>query len=377
MKYMGSKRWMLQNGLGSVLTTQALKAERFVDLFAGSGVVAHFVAQKREIPVLAFDMQQFSSVLSRAIIGRKRAVAGETIWKAWKSKAEKIVQASRVTMPNKLTQKTIKKCRAWSNKQLSLPVTKAYGGHYFSPKQSVWIDALRQTLPNKEPERTVALAALIHAASKCAAAPGHTAQPFQPTRTAKKFLIDAWKKDIVERTRKSLLALSGKYAKRVGRASIGDANKVAKRLKEGDLAFIDPPYSGVHYSRFYHVLETIARGDCGDVSGIGRYPDPSRRPRSKYSIGSKSEEALEELLRTISSRGARAVVTFPSTECSNGLSGNFVLRTAEKYFSVNKKTVTSNFSTLGGPATPSKTGNKRTARSRTKELILVLEPKES
>jgi adenine-specific DNA methylase len=223
----------------------------------------------------------------------------------------------------------------------------------------------------------VALAALIHAASKCAAAPGHTAQPFQPTRTAKKFLVDAWKKDIAKRTHKSLLALSGKYAKRVGRAAVGDANKVAKRLKEGDLAFIDPPYSGVHYSRFYHVLETIARGNCGDVSGVGRYPDPSRRPRSQYSVGSESEEAFEELLRTISSRGARAVVTFPSNECSNGLSGDFVLRTARKYFSVKKKTVASNFSTLGGTAKPSKAGKERAARRSTQELILVLGPKES
>ena len=50
------------------------------------------------------------------------------------------------------------------------------------PSEADAIDAFRASLPRSEPSRTIALAALIRAASKCAAAPGHTAQPFQPTR---------------------------------------------------------------------------------------------------------------------------------------------------------------------------------------------------
>ena len=55
MKYMGSKRAMLQNGLGDLLDREAAGAHRFVDLFAGSGSVAIHIARKFPIPVLAFD----------------------------------------------------------------------------------------------------------------------------------------------------------------------------------------------------------------------------------------------------------------------------------------------------------------------------------
>ena len=188
------------------------------------------------------------------------------------------------TPSQKITQLIVKNCRAWCERQNDLPITKAYGGHYYSPRQAVWIDALRATLPESDSTRTVALASHIQAASQCAAAPGHTAQPFQPTRTAKPYLIDAWRKDIVHITKNAFASLANRVAKRKGIAKVGNANIVADDLEEGDLVFIDPPYSGVHYSRFYHVLETIAHGGCGKVTGVGRYPDVEFRPRSNYSI---------------------------------------------------------------------------------------------
>lgn len=376
MKYMGSKRWMLQNGLGSVLNLEAARAKRFVDLFAGSGAVACYVAQKLEIPVLAFDLQQFSAVLTGAVINRTETLSASTIWEPWLQRAKSIFDIYSPPIQPKFTKKSVEVYRDWSAKQINLQVTKAYGGHYFSPVQAVWIDALRMTLPKKEPNRTVALASLIQAASQCAAAPGHTAQPFQPSRTAKKFLKGAWAMDVVGRTKKVLSLLSQQCAKNVGRTKVEGANTAAKSLRVGDLAFIDPPYSGVHYSRFYHVLETIAQGACGQVSGVGRYPDVKFRPRSKYSVSTESAEALDELLKTVAAKGATAVFTFPAHECSNGLSGELVRKAARRYFKTREKIVKSKFSTLGGNGLPLKTGKKgRAARRKAKELILVLKPK--
>jgi len=258
-------------------------------------------------------------------------------------------------------------------------VTRSYGGHYFSPSQSLWIDGLLATVPRTEPARTLARAALVQAASQCAAAPGHTAQPFQPTRTARRFLADAWQRDVIEATKSAFFALSSARAKTKGRAEVKDANDAAKTLRRGDLVFIDPPYSGVHYSRFYHVLETIARGDCGKVSGVGRYPVSEERPWSRYSVTSEASTALDELLKTISGRGAKAILTFPDHKCSNGLSGRSVRRIARKHFRITTERVKSLFSTMGG------TGNKghkrkqakRGARHIAKELMLVLKPKQA
>lgn len=374
MKYMGSKRSMLLNGLGTVLAKELSDSKRFIDLFTGSGAVAWFVATKYQIEVRAFDLQNYGIALANAVIGRTEVLDGESIWISWEKAAKKLIPASNLPTHQKLTQARVKELRKWCASQEGWTVTKAYGGHYFSPTQAVWFDALGSTLPKNPTKRAVALAALIESASKCAAAPGHTAQPFQPTRSAKPFLQEAWDRDVLPYTKNALLAITALCAKKTGTSEVKDANDAAKNLKKGDLVFIDPPYSGVHYSRFYHVLETIARGNCGEVSGVGRYPAPEKRPRSKYSVGTESVDALDNLLSTLASRETRVILTFPDHECSNGLSGDKVKQIANKYFSVSEKIIRSRFSTLGGNGSGGAGTKGRAARRNADELILVLKP---
>ena len=151
----------------------------------------------------------------------------------------------------------------------------------------------------------------------------------------------SWDLDVLEKIRQAYAELAGQCALQLGLAQVADANAAATALHDGDLVFIDPPYSGVHYSRFYHVLESIAQGTCGAVSGVGRYPSQEFRPRSKYSVGSESVGVLDELLGTVASRGARGILTFPDHECSNGLSGETVRELAKRYFRVREKSVAS------------------------------------
>jgi hypothetical protein len=219
----------------------------------------------------------------------------------------------------------------------------------------------------------VAVAALVHVGSRCAASPGHTAQPFQPSRSANRYISEAWTKDVPILTEEFFIALSKVFARRVGVATTSDANAAAEDLRSSDLVFVDPPYSDVQYSRFYHVFESIATGSPGDVTGSGRNPAPQNRPHSRYSIRTGAETAFSELLAKIALRGARCIVTFPAHECSNGLSGETVRRLARDYFRVAEKLVQSRFSTLGGVNIG--VGNGRAARHSAEELILVLSPK--
>lgn len=375
MKYMGSKRTMLQNGLGELLAQELKNAPRFVDLFAGSGSVAIHVAQGWPIPVLAFDLQSYSEVLTAAVVQRQTRLLWQPIWDKWLQRADGRYKVYQIPIISKITPASVASIRKWCDQQSELPITKAYGGHYFSAQQAVWIDSLRATLPPQKPAKTVALAALIQAASQCAAAPGHTAQPFQPTNTAKRFIEEAWNRDIVEKTKSVFRTLADQFAQQIGQAQVADANQAAQQLQKGDLVFIDPPYSGVHYSRFYHVLETIAQGSCGEVTGVGRYPARELRPYSKYSVSSEAAQTLDDLLKNIASHQATAIVTFPDHDCSNGLSGRSVHETASKYFLVSQQKVASKFSTLGG--TGDDRGNEagRSARKQAQELILVLRPK--
>jgi adenine-specific DNA-methyltransferase len=376
VKYMGSKRSMLSNGLGDVLRAEVIKKKRFADLFSGSSAVAWYVAENFPCPVIAADLQSFAVCLADAVISRGEALNAENIWGRWSRDAEAKARGSDVFQEadcfdgvswKRARCRSVKDARNICKESLN-PIAKAYGGHYFSPKQAVILDALRTTLPEDPLHRGAALAALICAASKCAAAPGHTAQPFQPTKGAAPFLFEAWRRDILAHTKSTLENICPKHAQIPGKAAVCSAEELAKQLGRDDLAFVDPPYSGVHYSRFYHVLETIARGECADVTGTGRYPDPVERPKSDFSIQSKSKAALDRLLSILAERNVRTIVTFPKEKTSNGLSGSTVQTVAEKYFKVSKRVVNGRFSTLGGNLV------NRKARVPAYEIILELQP---
>src|SRR4051812_30409375 len=88
MKYMGSKRVMLQNGLGSLLKEHANKSDRVVDLFCGAASVSWFVAQNIERPVHAFDLQSYATVLASAVLARTQKNQCVDIASKWLQRVE-------------------------------------------------------------------------------------------------------------------------------------------------------------------------------------------------------------------------------------------------------------------------------------------------
>jgi adenine-specific DNA methylase len=378
MKFMGSKRVMLQNGLGEVIANEMPNVKRFVDLFTGSAAVAWYVATQWEKKVLACDLQRFAVAMAAAVICRCHTVSNPRILRDWSRRAgENVVQHATYVSASRLQKEIggdkiealVRSARNLCEEREAGPVQRAYGGYYFSPLQTLWIDELRSTLPRKPDARGVALAALLQASSRCAASPGHTAQPFQPNPTAGPFLATAWSKDVMDLVSTNFMAIAKKAAQLQGSAVLTDAGSFARQLQEGDLAFIDPPYSSVQYSRFYHVLETIAEGRPVEVAGAGRYPPPNDRPKSDFSLKSCSETAIRTLLESVRKAGARAIVTFPAEQASNGLSGRAVVEIATEFFRIEREEVTSRFSTLGGNSII------RDARKNSQELILTLSPK--
>ncbi|TPM56260.1 adenine methyltransferase [Mesorhizobium sp. B2-2-4] len=374
VKYMGSKRAMLGNGLGEALGRSLVEAERVFDLFTGSAAVAWYVAEQYGKEVLACDLQIYSAVLAASVIERTSSITDRGWVESWVHRARGFISAHRQWQDIKELQASLGKVpvsEAASNARsidfgVKFPVSRAYGGYYFSPWQSAWIDALRATIPEAEDLRNLALAALIQAASRCAASPGHTAQPFKPNETAGRFLIEAWQRDLPTIVRTRVDDIAPRKAGKKGRAYCMGANELAEAARPGDLVFLDPPYSGVHYSRFYHVLESIARGEVGDVSGAGRYPEKSERPISEFSMLTTSRRAFDDLLAILARKNANVIITFPAGKASNGLSGDDVKALAADHFRIEEAKVSSRFSTLGGDL------KHRAARQEADELILTL-----
>ena len=158
MKYMGSKRAMLQNGLGKLLVAESEGKTRVVDLFCGGASVAWYAAQKLPIPVHAIDLQNYAVVMARSVIGRAQKVNHSVTWKAWKERAVEIRcedHAWKYSLsldtrpPNTATWRKRALQLVEETERPALPIWTAYAGHYFSPSQSLTLDALLKSLPSK------------------------------------------------------------------------------------------------------------------------------------------------------------------------------------------------------------------------------------
>lgn len=377
MKYMGSKAALLQGPLGNLVLTEAAEADQFVDLFSGSGAVGNAVAEQLEVPVLSADLQQYSQILSAAIIERTKPLAGSEVIQEWLSSAKTLLQSDEAyarteATPATLNEEDVMSARVASNAEgASGFITAHYGGHFYSRRQAMALDGLFRTLPDAAPARTLAFATLLRAASVCAAAPGHTAQPFQPTATLLPYIQKAWSRDVFAEVERGVDLMGSRHARVMGRAVVSDAHKLAEQLDDGDVVFLDPPYSSVQYSRFYHVLEGIARGGWAKVTGAGRAPALADRSSSAFSRRGSASKSFGDLLQTLRERECRVIVTFPDAEASNGLSSEAIVKMATESWHVTTTLIDSTHSTLGGSADEGGRGGRR----KLQEAVIVLRPR--
>ena len=180
MKYMGSKRVLLRNGLGDILATEARSSTRLVDLFCGSAVVPWYGAIELCNPVLACDLQSFATTLAGAVIKRTQPVRPHVVESHWIAPAvERRRKLAGWTDAKALDDSGIATDilhrRAQELCSVRVPgesrvIWDHYGGHYFSPTQALSFDAMLLSLPTDPSIRELCIAATIIAASRCAAA---------------------------------------------------------------------------------------------------------------------------------------------------------------------------------------------------------------
>ena len=202
VKYMGSKHALLSNGLGQIIIEQSKHATRIVDLFCGGSSVSWFAAENTRLPVLATDLQEYAVVLAKSVVSRTETLDYAAIAEDWlnrvirsRENSERWQLACELEAAHTDVKRYVVASRDLCGREDSGPIWNSYGGHYFSPSQAVTLDAMLEEIPDQEPMYTVCMAATISSGSHCAAAPGHTAQPFQATEGAGRYIAEAWSKD--------------------------------------------------------------------------------------------------------------------------------------------------------------------------------------
>ena len=200
-----------------------------------------------------------------------------------------------------------------------------YAGSYFGLRQCIEIDALRAGIDVAAPAEDGAyvgvrrwmLTALGAAVSRCSNSTGHFAQYLTPSADNVARVASKRRRSIclewVDRLR--LIKQVGNYTwRKQNRVFCGDAcvllNQLASETRRPAIIYADPPYTSDQYSRYYHLLETLALYDYPQVTGKGLYR-PGRFS-SDWSIKSKVVASFEQLVEHTAKLGASLVVSYPT-----------------------------------------------------------------
>jgi adenine-specific DNA-methyltransferase len=199
--------------------------------------------------------------------------------------------------------------------------TAYFSNAYFGLGQCIQIDSIRKSIEASESaalpyRKHLYLAALTYALSQGVSSPGHFAQFLKPSSS------DVYERLQRERTMsiwtlflQNLDTLSSFVVRTPfdHKATCEDWRSILKEKnhqshRKGGVIYADPPYTADHYSRYYHVLNTLVLYDYPDCIGAGRYR--SGRFASAFSIRSQATDEFRDLIKSAARTGASLVLSY-------------------------------------------------------------------
>ncbi len=223
-------------------------------------------------------------------------------------------------------------------------ITAYYANFYYGLRQAIDLDSLRAAIddlpasdPLAERKRVHYLSALLHAASVTTSGTSHFAQPRQLTKDSEVLaMANRRRLNVLETFREFSAAIARHVATTElsprNRALCGDYRDLLlssdrenrwKPEAAADAIYMDPPYTNDHYSRFYHVLETLARYDYPELERdargrptVGRYPVIENRFQSGFCSPRTVESEFRRVIDASAASGVPLVISYGSP---NGL----------------------------------------------------------
>ena len=349
VSYMGTKR-LIAPRVATVI--EAGPPGPLLDLFSGVCAVGSVVAPARQVwnndiqifasmvakaffmsPSLPIHFDDVASAARRPYLDNRvrletrfsRALRKED--EAFKSRACTRIAALEGQMPNVGLSKPLEReRRRLADEPWKVPYrlfTILYSGGYLGLRQCIHVDSIRYAvdymrksgLIDDHQHRWLCLA-LCQAVSKVATTTGHFAQYMRVKEdTVGRFLAQrsrsVWREWLRAMFEFSPLGTRRwRLKNKVYQEDAGQLlSKIVRRKNRPAVIYADPPYTGDHYSRYYHLYETLLLYDYPTSEGVGRYR--SDRFVSSFSIKTKVEEAMDDLIGGCSKIGCRLVLSYP------------------------------------------------------------------
>jgi adenine-specific DNA-methyltransferase len=86
---------------------------------------------------------------------------------------------------------------------------------------------------------------------------------------------------------------------------------VLQKMRPNSIVYADPPYQFVHYSRFYHALETLVKYDYPEVEHKGRYR--TDRHQSPFCIRTQVAKAFSDMFVAIYKKESSLVLSYSNS----------------------------------------------------------------
>ena len=338
IKYMGSKASIL-HFIGRGLSELHTPGKPIVDLFAGACAISGGFGHLGEI--ISNDIQSYSATIASTYLERAECIGKYNIVEL----AQPIAQKKLETLPSNLSypvecsltefNKLEKRNRELLHTEFPFPYhlfTKFYSGTWWSAEQCVWIDSIREVIDALYKKRKIkkadfhfGLTCLMHAMAYTSQGTGHYAQ-YRDAKTLSSML------DINKYRRKSVpLYFMRKFDALLQwnlANVVNDGNKLVSQDYRTCLAslqrsviYADPPYAFVHYSRFYHAMETLVKYDYPDLQVRGGEIVKGRyrvdRHQSPFCIKTMVNGAFADLFDGVKHSASDLLLSYSNTGMIN------------------------------------------------------------
>lgn len=185
-----------------------------------------------------------------------------------------------------------------------------YSDTYFSAEQCIEIDSIRYAINSvKIPEiKSLYLVALMNAMCICQATSGHFAQylPSNHPRLEKIKIKSIWG-EFLKKCEDFNSIIFSKYDNKCFNLRYEQIINLPE-FEKVKLVYIDPPYTGEQYSRFYHILETVCKYDNPNLEFKGLYR--TDRFISPFSLRTKAFDEFDKLFSILASKNKKIILSY-------------------------------------------------------------------
>ncbi len=246
----------------SVIGEEALDAQSFCDIFAGTATISS-QAIKRYERVIVNDFLYSNNVLYKGFFA-----VGD--WS--KEKVEELVTTYNQLNPKDLAD------NYFSNN---------YGDKYFEKNLAKQIGFIRQDIEERKDELTekeyyVLLSSLIYSMDRVSNTLGH---------------YEAYIKKPIPMRPLNMRIIDAQCCKNVSIYQ-EDSNQLVRKVA-ADIFYVDPPYNSRQYSRFYHVYETLVHWDKRPLYGVAMKPKTENM--SEY-CSCRARDAFADLIENMQAK---------------------------------------------------------------------------